>query len=75
VVAPWAVTWARVGVAPLPAGQFVPFCRQTFVPPTRRAVETSREEPVAFTKLKLVMVPVVERRFVIEASVAMSEVP
>jgi hypothetical protein len=32
------------------------------VPPTRRAVETSREEPVAFTKLKEVIVPVVERR-------------
>ena len=44
------------------AGQFVPFWRQTFDPPTVRDEPIAKFEPVAFSKLKVAMVPVVELR-------------
>ena len=61
--APRWVTEARVS-ASVDDGQFVPFERQTVVPPTRRDVR-AREVPVAFVKFRVVKVeePEAERVF------------
>ena len=54
--APRWVTEARVSVSVVTdAGQFVPFERQTVVPPTKRDVR-AREVPVAFVKFRVVTV-------------------
>ena len=70
VKAPAVVTSCSVGVAPELPGQFVPFWRQTFWPPTVRSEPMARFEPVAFWKLKVVIVPEVERKFVMVPVVA-----
>jgi hypothetical protein len=73
VVFPAFVTVWRFGVVPV--GQLVPFARHTAIPPTKIAEEVTveaesvaalSEEPVAFVKLKVAIVPEVETRFVIE---------
>lgn len=72
VVLPALVTVWRFGVVPV--GQLVPLAKHTATPPTKIAEEVTvvaesvlaeREEPVAFSKLKVAMVPEVEVRVVI----------
>src|SRR3989344_4698038 len=53
--APRWVTEARVSDSAEEGGQFVPFERQTVVPPTKRDVR-AREVPVAFVKFRVVTV-------------------
>src|SRR3989344_2465620 len=73
--APRWVTEARVS-ASVDDGQFVPFERQTVVPPTRRDVR-ARDVPVAFVKFRVVKVedPEAERVFKVVPWVTFKDVP
>ena len=77
VVLPAFVTVWRFGVVPV--GQLVPLAKHTAMPPTKIAEEVTvfalkvlafKEEPVAFVKLKVAIVPEVEVRVVIEPLMA-----
>src|SRR3989344_280906 len=73
--APRWVTEARVS-ASVDDGQFVPFERQTVVPPTRRDVR-AREVPVAFVKFRVVKVedPEADKVFKVVPWVTFKDVP